>query len=136
MDKSMKLFTVKDANALLPRLRVLLGELSAIRQRWNAIYTGETIESILEGRTTESPNSWLESAIEHQDELEELKESFYNHILEIHSMGCQIKDITEGLIDFPSLRDDKVVLLCWKLGESSVRYWHDFESGFAGRKPI
>ena len=132
----MKLFTVEEANALLPRLRVLLGELSAIRQRWNSIYTGETIESILEGHSPESPGSWLESAIEHQDELEELKESFYNHILEIHSMGCQVKDITEGLIDFPSMRQDKVVLLCWKLGESSVRFWHDFESGFAGRKPI
>ena len=133
----LKLFTLEEANILLPRLRVLLGELSAIRQRWNAIYTGETVESVMEGRVPDNqPGSWLKSAIVHQDELEELKEEFYNHILEIRSMGCQVKDISDGLVDFPSMRDDKVVLLCWKLGESSVRYWHDMESGFTHRRHI
>ena len=132
----MKLFTTEDANTLLPRLRLLLGELSAIRQRWNSIYTGETLESLMEGSTKEENGNWLENAISHQDELEELKEEFYNRVLEIHEMGCQLKDIRDGLIDFPAMRDGKVVLLCWKLGEPSVKYWHDMESGFAGRKPI
>src|SRR5208283_1004114 len=132
----LKLFTVEEANALLPRLRVLLGELSAIRQRWNTIYTGETVESIMDGKPPEAPVSWLESHDVHQDELEELKEEFYNHIAEIHNMGCQVKDIPEGLIDFPCMRDDKIVLLCWKLGETSIKYWHGMEGGFSSRQPL
>jgi hypothetical protein len=132
----LKLFTVEEANDLLPRLRVLLGELSAIRQRWNTIYTGETVESVMDGKPPETPISWLESHDVHQDELEELKEEFYNHISEIHNMGCQVKDIPDGLIDFPCMRDDKIVLLCWKLGETSIKYWHGMEGGFSSRQPL
>lgn len=56
---------------------------------------------------------------------------------EIYEVGIEIKDPTEGLIDFPSMRGERVVYLCWKLGEEhDIRWWHEIEAGFAGRKPL
>jgi hypothetical protein len=55
---------------------------------------------------------------------------------EINAAGAQIKSLEEGLLDFPSRRDDEDVLLCWKLGEDEIGYWHGVDEGFAGRKPL
>src|SRR3954452_20187561 len=55
---------------------------------------------------------------------------------EIIAAGAQIKSLEDGLIDFPSRRDDEPILLCWKLGEGEIRYWHGVDEGFAGRKPL
>ncbi len=51
-------------------------------------------------------------------------------------MGVQIKDLASGLVDFPALRDGREILLCWRHGETRVEFWHDLESGFAGRQRI
>ena len=50
--------------------------------------------------------------------------------------GVQVKDLDEGLLDFPAQKDGEDVLLCWKVGEPEVAYWHSLEEGFAGRKPL
>ena len=56
---------------------------------------------------------------------------------EIHALGIELKDYTRGLIDFPSMREGRVVLLCWQLGEGNkIEWWHDAEAGFAGRQPL
>lgn len=56
---------------------------------------------------------------------------------ELDALGVQLKDHERGLIDFPSLRDGRVVLLCWQLGEGDrLEWWHDVEAGFAGRQPL
>jgi hypothetical protein len=57
-------------------------------------------------------------------------------LAEIDSIGVQVKDIDTGLLDFPCVVEGSVVLLCWKMGESSITHWHGTEEGFAGRKPI
>jgi|SRR6516225_3481126 hypothetical protein len=54
----------------------------------------------------------------------------------IQETGCVVKDVDEGLVDFPSLRQGREVYLCWKLGEERIAYWHGMEEGFAGRKPL
>jgi hypothetical protein len=54
----------------------------------------------------------------------------------IQATGCVVKDLDEGLVDFPSLLDGQEVYLCWKLGEERIAYWHGLEEGFAGRKPL
>jgi hypothetical protein len=60
-----------------------------------------------------------------------------NEILtEIHDMGVQVKDLDVGLIDFPTLYRGEEALLCWKLGEEGIRYWHGVTEGFGGRKQI
>lgn len=55
---------------------------------------------------------------------------------EIQETGCVVKDVDEGLVDFPTLRDGREVYLCWKLGEKRIEYWHGMDEGFAGRKPL
>jgi len=57
-------------------------------------------------------------------------------IVEIDEIGVQVKDLDTGLLDFPCRLDDQVVLLCWRMGETSIEHWHTMESGFSGRQPI
>jgi hypothetical protein len=57
-------------------------------------------------------------------------------LAEIDAIGVQVKDLEEGLLDFPCIIDGRTVLLCWKLGEKEIGYWHSPEDGFAGRKPL
>ena len=67
-------------------------------------------------------------------------ESLYNVgklTTELNDEGVQLKDYARGLIDFPCMRDGRVVLLCWALGEPErIEWWHEVEAGFAGRQPI
>src|SRR6185312_4774468 len=64
--------------------------------------------------------------------LQEVKDA----IAEINAIGVQVKDLDIGLLDFPCIVEDEIVLLCWRVGEDSIQYWHGLEEGFAGRKPI
>ena len=57
-------------------------------------------------------------------------------VAEIDSIGVQVKDLEAGLLDFPCRMDDQVVLLCWRMGETSIEHWHTMESGFQGRQPV
>jgi hypothetical protein len=57
-------------------------------------------------------------------------------VVQIQEMGCVVKDLEMGLIDFPSLRDGEEVYLCWKFGEKRIRFYHGIHEGFAGRKPL
>ena len=63
------------------------------------------------------------------DHLSELRE-------ELEEIGCELKDFELGLVDFPSMREDREVHLCWKLGESQIGFWHEAAAGFKGRQPI
>jgi hypothetical protein len=68
------------------------------------------------------------------------RQQFVNRLEEVVSqiqeMGCLVKDLEMGLVDFPSLRDGQEVYLCWKLGEKRIEYWHSVDEGFAARKPL
>jgi len=67
---------------------------------------------------------------------EQAREKIAEAIRQIHETGCVVKDLDEGLVDFPSMRDGHEVYLCWKLGEEHIGYWHGVDEGFAGRKPL
>jgi hypothetical protein len=69
-------------------------------------------------------------------ERNRLEESLQSVIDRIHSMGCVVKDLDIGLLDFPSRIDNQDVYLCWRLGEDRIRFYHRQDEGFAGRKPI
>jgi hypothetical protein len=63
--------------------------------------------------------------------------SLAEHTGELEALGVQLKDYERGLLDFPSMREGRVVLLCWQLGEGDrIEWWHDLETGFSGRQPI
>lgn len=69
-------------------------------------------------------------------EREQLERKLQQAVAQIQETGCLVKDLDEGLVDFPCLREGEEVYLCWKLGEERIGYWHRIHEGFAGRKPL
>ncbi len=71
-----------------------------------------------------------------REQREKLVAQLQEAMNQIQETGCVLKDLDEGLVDFPTLREGEEVYLCWKLGEEHIGYWHGIEEGFAGRKPL
>lgn len=71
-----------------------------------------------------------------QAELQKTGEQINSLVERVNEMGCELKDVDMGLLDFRTLMDGREVYLCWKLGEEHVAYWHEMDTGFAGRQPL
>jgi hypothetical protein len=122
----MKLFTIEEANALLPAVREILQKIQRSRRRL-ATYRQE---AKLAGQGAEQGGGGMEGGALYAIVLTD----FTGEMSELEGLGVQLKDFDRGLIDFPSLRDGRVVLLCWQLGEGNeLEWWHDMEAGFGGR---
>jgi len=83
-----------------------------------------------------TPNSTFEQYVSVKQKLNSTVKKFYQAIEDLEDTGVVIKGIEEGLLDFPSKRYDEEVWLCWKEGESEIKFWHEKDVGFNGRKPI
>ncbi len=126
----MKLFTVEEANALLPTVRRIVARIArshgrVVALRDSAKRAGEEAAASGGGFMPEGANyvRALGSLVEGATELE--------------ALGVQLKDYGRGLLDFPTMRAGRVVLLCWELGEGSqIEWWHDLEAGYAGRQRL
>jgi hypothetical protein len=130
-----KTFTVEQAQALLPVLKSLLKtamdgkkfveqfekELQDLRHR--ILFTGGLSVDVaaVAARRAERDRA-----------MQEIKDA----LAEVHAIGVQVKDLDIGLLDFPCAVEGEIVLLCWRLGEEKIEYWHGLEEGFKGRKPI
>lgn len=124
----MRIFTLSEANDLLPAVRTILLEIQA---RHNFIAAQS--EAAKAAANCAEFGGGMQGGSLYVESLYELNKS----ALEIVKLGIQLKDYSRGLIDFPAMREGRVVLLCWQLGEGdAVEWWHDLETGFAGRKPI
>jgi hypothetical protein len=125
----MKLFSVEEANALLPTVRRILLRIRRAHRRLLSFQ--ESARRAAEG--AEQGGGGMPDGPLYVSLLIEL----LSGAGELETLGVQLKDQTRGLIDFPSLRDGRVVLLCWHLGEGDqIEWWHDIEAGFAGRQPL
>lgn len=125
----MKIFTVAEANALLPTVRAILLKIQRCHRK---IYSYAD-EVKLASDAGDQGGGGLTDGVRYAELLMELT----SLTGEIEALGVQIKDFDRGLIDFPSLRDGRVVLLCWQMGEGDeVEWWHDVDAGFAGRTPL
>ena len=71
-----------------------------------------------------------------RDRIERIVERLQTLQQELADVGCEPKDLTDGLVDFPAVHEGRQVWLCWKLGEPEVAWWHELDGGFAGRRPI
>jgi len=76
------------------------------------------------------------SAARRRAEREKALKEAQDTLAEIDEIGVQVKDLDQGLLDFPCLLDGETVLLCWKQGEKEIGYWHTMDGGYAGRKPL
>lgn len=127
-------FTVEEANALLPELRVILKDLLA--QRQDLEERQQNLEAIRQQAGENGYRLGGDEFLRLKREAEFILETCNDAIKKIEALGCLLKDLQIGLIDFPSLRDGQEVLLCWKPDEVEVTHWHGLTEGFAGRKPI
>lgn len=119
-----KLYTVEEANALLPHLAPTLVEL---REKFEeASQVREAVaHAALGNGWSEKRDSWSRTLARVQELIERLQE-----------WEIELRDISTGLIDFPSVIDGQDAYLCWRLGEPEVAYWHGRDDGFPGRRPL
>ena len=130
----MRHFTPEEANAALVHVRPLVERLVAQRRdHLDALERQEELEGHIRGNGGGIPPATL---AETAAEVERIARSLAQTVDAIAEHGAEVKDLDEGLIDFPALRHGETVLLCWKLGEEDIAYWHTVEDGFAGRRPL
>lgn len=131
----MKPFSPERANALLPKLTPLVDELLA-KRRDLAI---KLLESDPALHHVELPHAQRLAAARSPfppPRFGDLKLEIHRLIHRIESLGCIVKDIDLGLIDFPAIRAGEAIYLCWKAGEPAVSNWHGCDEGFSLRKPL
>jgi hypothetical protein len=125
----MKLFTIDEANALLPSVREILQKIQLSHRRM-ATYRKS---AKLAAAGAELGGGGMEGGGRYAIVLT----AFTRQMSELEALGVQLKDFDRGLVDFPSMRDGRVVLLCWQLGEGDeLEWWHDMDTGFGGRTPL
>jgi len=122
-----RFFTLDEANATLALIHPLLGEIMEIRQ---AILEKQPEVWPVLAKAAGNGGSLAASQVEH--EFSRLNQLVHR----VQATGAVLKDLDLGLIDFPAQRNGREVYLCWKFGEDQIRYWHDLDSGFAGRQPL
>ncbi len=131
----MKLFSPERANALIIKLEPLIEELLS-RRRELAIKLLESDPALHHAQPSRRPRlAGVRSPLP-PPRFADLKHEIGRLIYRIESFGCVLKDIDLGLIDFPAMRDDEPVYLCWKLGEPSVAHWHGVDEGFTTRRAL
>jgi hypothetical protein len=127
-------FTAEEANAALVEVRPLVEQMVEQRRlHVVALEHQERLEGHIRGNGGGIPPAELADTAA---EVERLARELASVVDEITARGAEVKDIDEGLIDFPALRGGETVLLCWKLGEDEIGYWHPVEDGFSGRRPL
>src|SRR5215204_7575834 len=125
----MKIFTLQEANALLPEVRSILAKI----QRAHRKVSHYREDARKASEAAEQGGGGIANGVAYATLLTELT----LQITELEALGVQLKDFERGLVDFPSLRDGRVVLLCWQMGEGDeLEWWHDVDAGFAGRTPL
>jgi len=130
----MRHFSPEEANAELEQVRPLVEEMVARRRAHiAALEQQEALEGRIRGNGGGIPPATLADAAA---AVEREARSLARAVDAIASHGAEVKDLDEGLIDFPALHHGETVLLCWRLGEDEIRYWHRLEDGFAGRRPV
>jgi len=125
----MKVFTVEEANALLPSVR---GIVKQVQRAYKRVAASQAAARVAAERAKLGGGGIIGGSL-YVTALSELAE----HAGQLEALGVQLKDYGRGLIDFPSLRDGRVILLCWQMGEGDrLEWWHEVETGFAGRQPL
>lgn len=124
----MKIFTVQEANELLP---IIVPKLRALKNRYAVINSMR--DSAKAAAVASEFGGGMKGGSNYVQNLYEIGRI----TTELNDLGIQLKDYSRGLIDFPSIREGRIVLLCWQLGENEqIEWWHEQDGGFAGRKPL
>ncbi len=126
-------FTLDEAESLLPTLTDLILQAQALKQRhdelqekvWQFEQKMGSDGHLVEAQLNQARQQMAKAATEVNELIEKMT-----------AMGCELKDIDQGLVDFRTVTNGREVYLCWKLGEPAIGWWHELETGFAGRQPL
>jgi hypothetical protein len=126
-EEEFRTFTLSEARGLIPRLRRLLARMTRARDRLTRLRPeiDRAREKAEHGGGSLLGPTYLSHLM-----------AFSEAIQEIESMGVHVKDLRNGLVDFPHEREGRIVYLCWKSDEDDIRWWHETDAGFAGRQPL
>jgi hypothetical protein len=130
-----KTFTLTEAQTLLPLLEALLVKTQAAGRKaaeLDAEMQDLSQRIFLSGGLHVNVAATARRKAEREKALKEAQDT----LAEIDEIGVQVKDLNQGLLDFPCLLDGETVLLCWKQGEKEIGFWHTMDAGFAGRQPV
>ena len=126
-----RVFTVEEANRTLPHVSRIVEDIVRDYARWR-----EKVDAFeVEVARSEGAEAGAD-ALRFEQEAQSLAEEIERCVGELAELGIEFKGFDIGLVDFPGELDGRPVYLCWRLGESQVEYWHETESGFAGRQPL
>ena len=127
-------FTAEEANEALLEVRPLTEELVGHRR---ALVELQERQSAVTARIAGNGGNVEPHELEEvQEQLDEEVAGIARCVARIHEVGALVKDLDDGLVDFPATRDGRDVLLCWRLGEDEIGFWHGLDEGFSGRKPL
>ncbi len=132
--RERKLFTVEQVNAMLPLVRAIVKDLSALSRE--VVERRERLAHLLSGRTLETNDLYRSELVQIEEELEKDSRRLRDYVEELRDLGAEPKNGIEGLVDFPTIVDGRVVYLCWKLDEPEVLFWHELDAGFQGRQRL
>ena len=132
-----KLFTVEEADQMLPQVLGFLKDLRVSRDRIEQLEKEKAVEELcwLQADGTVSPKA-KDLMGRLQEEQKQQAAAFEKLLKQMTLLGAQLKDLDQGLVDFFTNHGEELVYLCWKEGEDRIRYWHDLKSGFDGRRSL
>ena len=123
--KTVRRFTLEQANRALPLVKRIVADVVSAH--------GKALE--LQTEIEETPkSSKLRAAL--QEQMEITIDRLHDLLDELSAIGCDLKDYQAGLVDFTGRHQGRDVCLCWKLGEDTIGFWHEMNTGFAGRQPV
>lgn len=130
----MNLFSIDEAEALLPQLREILLDMQRCKHAIDDVRgdLGQAVQSATGNGHVKDEGTLGEKRRRAEAFVEQLNAG----LQKINALGVELKDIDQGLLDFPHERDGRVVNLCWKLGEDRIAWWHEIDTGFADRQPL
>ena len=127
-----RIFTREEAERTLPLVRRIIHDVLLEFPAWRrAVSRYELLVASLRAEDEEP----VEAAALHQ-EIAGRAARVDGYLAELDQIGCVFKGFEEGLVDYYSLREDRLVFLCWRYGEERITHWHEIDGGFAGRQPV
>ena len=128
----VRIFTLEEAARTLPLLRRILTDLKAEYRVWQAALAD--YELLSGGARAEEAE--CDELLAARRSVTDSADRISGYLEEIAAVGCEFKGFDAGLVDFYTLREDRLVFLCWRVDEDHITHWHDIETGYAGRQPI
>jgi hypothetical protein len=128
---AVRYYDIDAANARVEELRPLLGQLKDDRDQ-----IAELQRDLAAFRASNGSQDHAEELERRERDVQHVVHRMTQSVAQIEAWGVALRDIGTGLIDFPALANGRPIWLCWRLGEGNIEWWHEFDTGFAGRQPL